>query len=268
MELLPIIILALIQGITEFLPISSSGHLVLVPFVTGAEDQGLLMDVAVHVGTLVAVIAYFFRDCLTAAWGGFELVQGKQTPGAKLALGLVIGTIPAVIAGFALHQLGVMDSLRALVVIGWTTLVFGIVLYLADRFGPRVRELDQLSPVHAVLVGLAQCLALVPGTSRSGITITAGRALGYTRTEAARFAMLLSIPTILGAGTLAGLDLIEMGEAQLTRDALLAACLSALAAFGAIALFMQWLKRASMTPFAVYRVVLGIILLGWGYGVV
>jgi len=268
MDLLPIIILALIQGITEFLPISSSGHLVLVPIVAGWEDQGLLMDVAVHVGTLVAVISYFYRDCLTAAWGGVELLQGKQTPGAKLALGLVIGTIPAVIAGYALHQLGVMDAFRTVRVIGWTTLIFGLVLYLADRFGPRIRQLDQLSSLDAVWVGLAQCLALIPGTSRSGITITAGLALGYTRTEAARFAMLLSIPTILGAGMLAGFDLYEMGEAQVTQDALLAGALSALAAFGAIALFMQWLKHASMTPFVMYRVVLGVVLLSWGYGLV
>lgn len=267
MELFPLIVLALIQGITEFLPISSSGHLILVPILTGWEDQGVLMDVAVHVGTLTAVIAYFFRDCIRAAFGGIDLVQGKQTDGAKLALGILIGTIPAVIVGFILHEAGIADSLRALTVIGWTTLIFGIVLYLADRFGPTHHDLSALTPISAALVGLAQCLALIPGTSRSGITITAGRALGFKRTEAARFSMLLSIPTILGAGTLAALDLLKLGEAQVTQDALLAAALSALAAFGAIALFMRWLQRSSMTPFVIYRVVLGLGLLGWAYGV-
>ncbi|MGB0919994.1 MAG: undecaprenyl-diphosphate phosphatase [Alphaproteobacteria bacterium] len=265
MDLFQIIVLALVQGITEFLPISSSGHLVLVPVLTGWKDQGLLMDVAVHVGTLLAVIAYFWRELMQAAWGLVDLLNRRDTDAAKLALALVIASIPAIIAGFILHELKIMDALRSAEIIGWTTLVFGIVLWGADHFGPTGKTFGSLTVSSAIWIGLAQCLALIPGTSRSGITMTAARGLGFNRQDAARFAMLLSIPTIAGAGFLSALDLIESGDAQLTTDALTAAGLSALAAFTAIALFLKWLQKRSMAPFAIYRIALGVGLLSWVY---
>lgn len=265
MDFLQILVLALVQGITEFLPVSSSGHLVLVPIFTGWADQGLLMDVAVHVGTLAAVMAYFWRELLQAAWGLIDLIKRRDTDAAKLALALIIATIPAVIAGFILHSTGASDALRSAEIIGWTTLVFGIVLWVSDHYSPTEKTFGSLNIKTALWIGLAQCLALVPGTSRSGITMTAARALGFNRKDAARFSMLLSIPTIAGAGLLSALDLIEEGNAQLTTDAITAAGLSALAAFAAIALFLAWLQNRSMAPFAIYRIALGAGLLGWVY---
>jgi len=261
---LHILILALVQGITEFLPISSSGHLVLVPVFGGWEDQGLLMDVAVHVGTLGAVMIYFWRDIWHMLRGMLRFTKGKRDPGARLAAMVVIGTIPVIGAGYFLNTyLG--PQFRTIEIIGWTTLGFGFLLYFADKMGLTIRRVEHTGVVDAILIGLAQCLALIPGTSRSGITITAARFLGYERQDAARFSMLLSIPTILGAGVLKGLELYEMGNVQVTQDAFTAAGLACASAFFAIVVLMAWLKRASYTPFFIYRVLLGSALLYYAY---
>ena len=264
MELLQIIVISIVQGITEFLPISSSGHLVLAPVVAGWPDQGLLIDVAVHVGTLGAVIAYLWRDVWSLLRGLVRIGRGTRDPDVRLLWFLVVATIPVVIAGFLLHLWG-GDGLRSAAVIGWATLLFGIVLYFADRFGPNLRNMVDMKLGIAFTIGLAQVLALVPGTSRAGITIIAARMFGYERREAARFSMLLSIPTIIAAGALATLDLIESGDASLQADALLAAALSFATAFVAIVAMMGWLRRASFTPFVVYRILLGGGLLIWVY---
>lgn len=257
MDFFPLLILALVQGITEFLPISSSGHLVLVPILTGWPDQGPVIDVAVHVGTLLAVMAYFRADLLRLIMGGLGLLTGKwATEDGRLALFVIVGTIPAVIAGFILHEMNVMDGLRSMMVIGWTTLGFGILLWVTDRF-PAITTVEDKGWPAVIGIGLAQCLALIPGTSRSGITMTAARAYGITRADAARFSMLLSIPTIAGAGLLTLLDVIEAGDPVLTQSALIAGGMSALTAFAAIALLMRWLARQTFTIFAVYRVLLG-----------
>ncbi|SCA57159.1 Undecaprenyl-diphosphatase 1 [Candidatus Terasakiella magnetica] len=261
---LHILVLALVQGITEFLPISSSGHLVLVPVFGGWEDQGLLMDVAVHVGTLGAVMIYFWRDIWHMLRGVMRFTKGKKDPGAKLSAMVLLATIPVIAAGFFLNKyLG--PEFRTVEVIGWTTLGFGFLLYFADNMGLTIRRVEHTGIVDAILIGLAQCLALIPGTSRSGITITAARFLGYERLDAARFSMLLSIPAILGAGSLKGYELYESGNIQLTNDALSAAGLAFVAAFIAIAIMMAWLKRASFTPFFIYRLVLGCGLLYYAY---
>ncbi|MEM1316401.1 MAG: undecaprenyl-diphosphate phosphatase [Pseudomonadota bacterium] len=266
MPLLNLVLIALIQGITEFLPISSSGHLALFPALTGEEDQGVLIDVAVHVGTLVAVIAYFRAETAEAVAGGLHILSGRvSTPQARLSLHLIFATIPVVLCGALLAAAGLTDLLRDVEVIAWATLVFGVVLWLADRFGGLEKRSEAWTWRDAGLMGLAQAVALIPGTSRSGITLTAARALGYARVDAARLAMLMSIPTILAAGALATLDLVERGDAALGLDAALAAGLSCLAAFAALAVMMRMLETWSLTPFVLYRLALGGALLVYLY---
>jgi undecaprenyl-diphosphatase len=257
MNLLQLIVLALVQGITEFLPISSSGHLVLTPMAIGEPDQGLLIDAATHVGTLCAVVLYFWRDVAQAILGSVHVVTGRVgTPQAKLALLLVLATIPVMIVGVILVLLDATEALRSVEVIGWATLVWGLVLYAADRWGALSRE---------SLMGLAQALALIPGTSRSGITITAARALGFQRVDAAKLAMLMSVPAILAAGTVAGIELAQE-DAAVGFDAALAAGLSFVAALASLALLMRMLRGWSLTPFVIYRIILGVVLLGIAYG--
>ncbi len=265
MAFLHIVVLALIQGITEFLPISSSGHLALVPALTGWKDQGLILDVAVHVGTLGAVILYFWRDVWKMTAGFFGLIKGKRDGNARLTWHLILATLPAIAAGYALNKY-IPDGIRGVEIIAWTTLGFGVLLFISDKMGLTVRRMEHLHVSDALIIGCAQVLALIPGTSRSGITMTAARLLGMERTEAARFSMLMSIPVILGAGTLKGLELYEMGDQVLTATAFLAAGLALVSALVAISVLMFWLRRATFTPFAVYRVVLGLGLLAFSYG--
>ncbi len=260
MSILHIVVLALVQGITEFLPISSSGHLVLVPVLTGWPDQGLLIDVAVHVGTLFAVLIYFRRDVLAVLAGVLDLLRGRWTGDARLALWLAVATLPVIAAGFVLKAL-VPDGLRSVELIAWATIGFGVLLWIADRLGGVDNGVGTMTLRQALLIGLAQVLALIPGTSRSGITMTAARALGFSRPEAARFSLLLSIPAIGGAGVLLGLDLAEADNLALTRDALLAGGLAFVSAILAIWAMMAWLRRATFTPFVVYRLILGAALL-------
>lgn len=265
LPILHLAVLALVQGITEFLPISSSGHLVLVPALTGWPDQGLMIDVAVHVGSLGAVMLYFWRDLGSIALGLGRLINGRDDPGARLAGFLILGTLPAVLAGFLLNRY-YPGGFRGLEVIAWTTLGFGVLLYISDRLGMTVRRVEHLRLGDALIIGMAQVLALIPGTSRSGITMTAARFLGMERSEAARFSMLLAIPVILGAGGLKGWDLYRAGDVQLTGDVFFAAGFSFAAALLTLAALMAWLRRSSFTPFVVYRVFLGLFLLAVVYG--
>ncbi len=261
---LQLVVLALVQGITEFLPISSSGHLILVPVLAGWPDQGLELDVAVHVGTLGAVVVYFRRDVWRLLVGAARLVARRPDARTRLALQIAVAAVPVMIAGAALSSLGT-GALRTPAVIGWTTLGFGVVLYVIDRIRPTVREIGRMTFSDALLIGLAQVLALVPGTSRSGITMTAARALGFTRAEAARFSMLLSIPVIVAAGADRGIELYQTADPQLVSGVLAAAGVAFGAALAAIGVLMRWLERASFTPFVVYRVALGAGLLVWTY---
>jgi undecaprenyl-diphosphatase len=262
MPLFQLFLVAVIQGITEFLPISSSGHLILLPNLTGLDDQGLVIDVAVHVGTLFAVILYFWPDVRSAAVGSLRLARGRiDTPGAFLALCLVVATIPVVIAGLALKLSGLDEALRSTAVIGWTMLIFGVVLYWADQKGPVTREAGAWTLRHAVIMGLWQVIALIPGTSRSGITLTGARLLGYGREGAAKLAMLMSIPTIAMAGMLLGLDVVETANMSAARDGAIAAAFAFVSALLALTLMMRLLKSVSFTPYVIYRVVLGVVLL-------
>jgi undecaprenyl-diphosphatase len=258
--LLHIVVLALVQGITEFLPISSSGHLIIVPGVTGWPDQGLAIDVAAHVGTLLAVLVYFWRDVLAMLGGLLRLLGGRVDDGAKLALNIAVATLPALAIGFLVqHFLG--DRLRSIHIVAWTMIIFAMVLYLADRMGLTVRRLEHMKWSQALAIGVAQTLAFVPGTSRSGITIVAARLFGYERAEAARFSFLLSIPAILAAAILEGYEVFKSGDDAQIHDAALTAGISALAGLAAIAFMMAWLKRANFTIFVIYRLLLGAALL-------
>lgn len=259
-------LLAVIQGITEFLPVSSSGHLILLPALTSFDDQGLVIDVAVHVGTLFAVIAYFWRDVALAARGVPDLIRWKiDNQGAWLALCLAVATVPVVIVGLILKITGLIDMMRSIAVIGWMMILFGIVLYLADRFGRQQRTMANWGLRDAVILGLWQAVALIPGTSRSGACITGARALGYARHDAARISMLMSIPTIMASGTLLGLDVVGTMDTEAARNGAIAAALAFLSALAALTLMMRLLRSVSFTPYVIYRLGLGAILLWIAY---
>lgn len=266
MPLFQLILVALIQGITEFLPVSSSGHLILLPGLTGLDDQGQLIDVAVHVGTLGAVVLFFWSDVRMGLAGLPRALMGKtDTPGAKLALGLIIATVPVILAGAVLHFTGLSDALRSVAVIGWTMLIFGLVLYWADQRGTSEKTTVDWGPVDALKLGLWQAVSLIPGTSRSGITITGARHMGYGREDAARIAMLMSIPTILASGVLLGTEVAIEANAAVMRDAGVAALMAFVAALFALTFMMRLLRSISFTPYVIYRVVLGVVLLIYAY---
>lgn len=266
MPLFQLILLAMIQGITEFLPISSSGHLILLPELTSLADQGQALDVSVHLGTLGAVILYFWRDVREAAAGVPRVVRGRlDTPGARLAFLLIVATIPAVVIGFILKVTGLADMMRSAFVIGWTMLIFGIVLWWADQRGPEVKEAHEWTLREAWLMGLWQAVALIPGTSRSGITITGARFLGYKRADAAKVAMLMSIPVIMASAALLGLDVVKDGDLGALTDLGIATALAFLSALLALVLMMRLLRTVSFTPYVIYRVVLGVGLIWWAW---
>jgi undecaprenyl-diphosphatase len=256
-----IIVVALIQGITEFLPISSSGHLILVPLLTGWADQGVMTDVMVHMGSFLAVVVYFWRDILRLITGVFELLARHANPWGRLALYIVAGTIPAVAMGIVLDKIGFMDAVRGMPeIVAWNAIVFGVLLYVCDRFGLWTKTVEDMTLGQALVIGVAQAIAIIPGTSRSGITMTAGRALGFERPEAARFSFLLGIPAIAGAGVLKLGEAVRSG-AHISGDQLLTAFLTFLVALATIAVLMHIVKHTSFLPFAIYRVILGIALL-------
>ncbi|WP_421866290.1 undecaprenyl-diphosphate phosphatase [Motiliproteus sp.] len=267
MALSYILLLALIQGLTEFLPISSSAHLILPSQVLGWPDQGLAFDVAVHVGTLAAVLLYFRRDFVLLGWGWLgsllPLRQGQKRSGrySRLAWAVIIGTIPACVAGLLLNDL-IEQHLRSMLVIAATTLIFGALLWFADLRRSETRRVGQLGLKDALIIGCYQAIALIPGTSRSGITITAGLMLGLTRRAAARFSFFLSAPLILAAGLFKTLELIEQGSDAPWGDVALGAGLSCVSAYLCIHLFMELISRIGMTPFVIYRLLLGLLLLG------
>lgn len=266
MSLFHLILVALIQGITEFLPVSSSGHLILLPALTGMQDQGQMIDIAVHVGTLFAVMLYFQADVRVAANGVPRLIRGKiDTQGAWLAMLLVIATVPVLLFGLILKLTGFDAYLRSVALIGWTMLIFGLVLYWTDQKGAVTKTAPRWSMKDAAIMGLWQALALIPGTSRSGATISGARALGYAREDAAKLAMLMSIPTIMASGLLLGVEVIGDMNAALAKDAFIAAVLSFIAALLALTLMMRLLKSVSFTPYVIYRIVLGVVLLVYAY---
>ena len=259
MEILQIVILALVQGLTEFLPISSSAHLILVPVLTDWPDQGLAFDVAVHAGTLTAVVLYFRKELARMIIEWFVSFKGSLTPDARLAWAVLIGTIPVGLAGLLFKDL-IETQLRSPMVIAVATIIFGLLLWYADRTGKRSKTEYGLLLCDVLIIGLAQALALIPGTSRSGITITAGLMLGMKRQAAARFSFLLSIPVILLAGSLETVEYLSAASIQDAQPLLIGALISAVSAYACIHYFLKLLERIGMLPFVAYRLVLGVVL--------
>jgi undecaprenyl-diphosphatase len=260
LSFLQILVLAVVQGLTEFLPVSSSGHLILVSKLTGWPDQGLALDVAAHVGTLVAVLIYFWRDIGRMAYGLLQLLRGKRDPWSMMVLYLAVGTLPALVVGYLVDRYA-GTALRSMELVGWTFILFGIVLYVADKVGLTILRLEHLRMGHALVIGLAQAIAFIPGVSRSGITMVAARLMGFERADAARFSFLLSIPAIAAGGIWKGRELLQTGSSEALHDAAWVFALSALTGFLAIAFLMSWLRRSTFTPFVIYRLLFGGFLL-------
>jgi undecaprenyl-diphosphatase len=255
-----IVVLAIVQGLTEFLPISSSGHLVLVPFLVDWTDQGLAFDVAVHFGSLLAVVLFFRTDIAGLLRGLLKLLGGDtRSPQAYMALAIGLGTIPAAAAGL-LFAGWIEENLRDPSVIVFTLAGYGILMALADRYAKREKGITDVRIKDALFIGAAQALALIPGTSRSGVTITAGRLLGFERQDAARFSFLLSAPVILLATLYKGGEMV-LGDTPVAWGELaLGVAVSAVVAYASIEFFMRFVTRIGLLPFAVYRLILAAVI--------
>jgi len=266
---LHIVWLALIQGLTEFLPVSSSGHLILFAKYANFGDQGQIIDIALHVGSLIAVLIYFAATVknMLSALVKHNFLPDFHNENIRLAYYLLFATIPAVVIGGLLKFTG-MEWTRSTKLIGWMLIVYSLFLWYADTRFTTQKTLKEIRLSDAIWIGLAQCLAFLPGTSRSGVTITVGRFLGFNRSEVAKFSMLLSVPSILAAGALAAWELYHSG--QLVQMAVAAEAVILSFAFSLLAIFlmMQWLRRATFLPFVIYRIILGILLLLDAYGVI
>jgi undecaprenyl-diphosphatase len=224
------------------------------------KDQGLVVDVMTHLGTLLAILIYFWRDVVRLIKGALELLKGRVTQDGRLAIYILLATIPAVAFGIFLKEYGFADLERNVAVVAWNTILYGILMLIADMVGPQEKTIANMTLGNALLIGGAQALALIPGTSRSGVTITAGRFLGFTRPDSARFSFLLGIPAIAGAGVFTVGDALASGE-PVTMDAVYCAALTFVAGLAAIAFLMALVKRISLLPFVLYRMVLGGFLL-------
>ena len=264
MSIEQILVLAIVQGFTEFLPISSSGHLILIPAFTGWTDQGSTMDIMVHVGSLFAVLVYFWRDVRNLLGGIGDLLQGRITPHSRMATIIGLATLPAIGFGLILKLTGLSGALRSVELVAWGAIFFGILMYVADRVGRNVKKMEDVTLGSAMVIGIAQAIALIPGTSRSGITMTAARFMGFERGEAARFSFLLGIPAIISAGLFTGIEAVQNGQG-ISSDAYLAAFITFFAALAAIAFLMALVKRTTFLVFVIYRCALGLLLLAMLY---
>lgn len=262
MEIVQVVTLALLQGLTEFLPISSSAHLILAPHLFGWNDQGLAFDVAVHVGTLAAVVSYFRKEvvAILADCGRSLGLRETPTENARLGWMIALATLPVMGFGFTLKS-WVETDFRSPFVIATATIGFGVLLWIFDLQGKRVRDEYSIGWRDALIIGLFQAIALVPGTSRSGITMTAGLMLGLTRQAASRFSFLLSIPSIFMSGGLVMLDLVRAAEPVDWVSLVSGAGLSFVTAYLCIHYFLKFIDRVGMLPFVLYRFVLGAVLL-------
>lgn len=260
MTFFQLFILATLQGLTEFLPVSSSGHLVLLPKLLGEHDQGIIIDVALHVGTLLAVLIYYHRDIWSI---GKNVLMGSRAPDPQMrALGWYIaaGSIPALALGAVIH-FTFPEGIRSVAVITATTLVFGFIMGIADMFGKRTLKVADSTLGRILVIGFAQALALIPGTSRSGVTMTAARFMGFDRVDAARLSFLIGIPAITAAGAVNLLTLLDNPTPDMLHQTLVAIGLSFAAGLVAIHFMMKWLKHAGLMPFVFYRMFLGGFLL-------
>lgn len=263
MEFHHIALLALVQAITEFLPISSSGHLILLHnFLEGSGEDAArdrLMDIAVHVGTLLAVLVYFRKDVALMFRGGLDILKTRKlmpTPAATQAVLVTIGSLPIILVGGLVYVFVDEKVFYNPHIIVFTTLIFGILLGVADHFGKKTRTVEDITLKDALLIGCMQCLSIIPGTSRSGITMTTARFLGFSRPEAARFSFLLAIIATASVGAAGIFDLSNLGDMQLVKDAAIAAILTFVSALLVITFLMKWLAKFSFMPFVVYRILL------------
>ncbi len=265
MSIISIIILAIIQGITEFLPVSSSAHLIIAEKLMGISGEGgNMVIIAVHFGSLFAVMIYFRKEVARMFSGAWDLLRLRwKTDDAQLDLKLAFATIPVVVIGFVLSRMAWYDNIStSTFVIAIAMIGFGLVLYWADKTRPQTRSFEDFNYRDALVMGLWQAIALIPGTSRSGATVTASRIRGFNRTDGARLAMLMSIPTILAAVMLTAVDIVKDGNAsEFGTTALVAVVASFVAAYCALSLMMKFLKTTSYLPYVIYRVALGSLLL-------
>ena len=248
-----IFILSLIQGISEFLPVSSSAHLVLFSEYYKFNNQNLLIDISLHLGSLIAIIFYFRKDL-------FNFVQNKS-----FLIKIILGTIPIIPVGYILFKTELINFLRSLEVIGWMSLIFGILLYISDKFEITKKIDTEFTNSSAIIIGLFQVLALIPGVSRSGITITSGRLLGFSRFDSAKISFFLSIPT-LGAASLLGIyNIYKEGSAELNFLAIIAVIFSFIFSYFTIMLFLNFIKKFSLNVFVIYRIILSLFILAVVY---
>ena len=248
-----ILILAVIQGVFEFLPVSSFAHLVIISKYYAFNNQNLLIDICLHLGSLIAIIFYFRKDL-------FDFIKNKN-----FLIKILIGTIPIIPIGYILYQTGLINNLRSLEVIGWMSLIFGILLYLSDKTKITKKIDAEFTNKSAIIIGLFQVLSLMPGVSRSGITITSGRLLGFSRFDSAKISFFLSIPTLGAASFLGIYNIYKEGSAELNFLALIAIIFSSIVSYFTIALFLNFIKKFSLNIFVIYRIVFSLFILGIVY---
>ena len=248
-----ILILSLIQGVSEFLPISSVAHLVLVSKYYEFANQNLLIDICLHLGSLLAIIVYFRNDL-------FSFVKNKN-----FLIKILIGTVPIIPVGYVFYQTGIIHQLRNLEVIGWTSLIFGIFLYLSDK-SKITKKIDaNFTNRSALMIGLFQVLALIPGVSRSGITITAGRAFGFSRYDSAKISFFLSIPTLAAASLLGIYNIFKEASTELNFLAIIAVIFSFIFSYASIAIFLNYIQKFTLNIFVIYRVIISLFILALVY---
>ena len=263
---LHLFLVSTLQGQTEFLPISSSAHLIILPTMLAVKDQGIVFDVSVHLGSLFALLIFFKEDTLSLVKGSRNLVVlDLRKKEVRFLLRLIFSCIPVILVGlfFKIHNIDTL--LRSIEVIGWTMIIFGVFLYVSDRLGKQNKKIGNWTYKHALLMGCFQVLALVPGVSRSGITISGARILGYTRYESIRLSMLMSIPTIIGSGVLLAPGLFKASYDSSFFEILVAFTLSFLSSFLALTFLIKYIYRFKFTPYIIYRIFLGFLLLWFVY---
>ena len=248
-----ILILSAIQGISEFLPVSSVAHLVLISKYYSFNNQNLLIDICLHLGSLIAIIFYFRKDL-------FNFIKNRD-----FLIKIIVGTIPIIPVGYILYQTGLINQFRSLEVIGWMSLVFGILLYISDKSKITKKIDTEFTNRSAVIIGIFQVLALIPGVSRSGITITSGRLLGFNRFDSAKISFFLSIPTLFAASILGVYNIYKEGSAELNFLAIIAVIFSFIFSYITIALFFNFIKKFSLNIFIIYRIILSLFILGIVY---
>ena len=244
-----ILILAAIQGVFEFLPVSSFAHLIFISKYYAFNNQNLLIDICLHLGSLIAIIFYFRKDL-------FDFIKNKN-----FLIKILVGTIPIIPLGYILYQTGLINNLRNLEVIGWMSLIFGILLYLSDRTKITKKINAEFTNKSAIIIGLFQVLSLVPGVSRSGITITSGRLLGFSRFDSAKISFFLSIPTLGAASFLGIYNVYKEGSSELNFLAIIAIIFSSIFSYFTIALFLNFIKKFSLNIFVIYRIVFSLFIL-------